>query len=79
MREFEEIVDRATAKMGDYTSTYSFFKLYWESLLETNQNMRLSDAIEIKDMFDATHKDMIPSRFTHGGGKRATKKKKKRK
>lgn len=77
MKEFEDIVDRATKKMGDYSLMYFYFKIYWDELLEKNGNVRLSDIIELKDMFDANRKNMMRTRFTHGGGKKATKKKRK--
>ena len=81
-KEFENILDRETAKMGDYTGTYKFFRDNWLKFIEMNPYMRLKEAIDIKNMYDIIHSTpeiAMPLYFRHGGGKKATKKKRKNK
>ena len=79
IKEFEDIIDEFTMKMGDYTDTYEFFRFNWESLIAENPYMKLKDAIEIKNMYDLAHSQQKLPNSEQDRSKKTKKKKKKRK
>lgn len=75
--EFEKLLDRSTDEMGEYTIQYVFFRTEFPRLISEKPNMRLSEAIQIMNMYDMIKpiKKVESEKNEHP----ATKKKKKKK